>query len=269
MQCPSVAVALEQRAADVEQAGGIAGGDELRAGGLDGHDLVGDHRRGGFGVLDAEGAAEAAAFLGAGQVDQVDALDGAQQLQRPVADVEDAQAVARGVVRHPVGEVGPDVGDAGDVDDELRQVQRLVRAGLGHRGLGGGAEARGDHGVLVAHGAGAGAGRGDHVIDGRIGERVRVGVDLRQRLLLVSGVDVHLTATRLLLGEDDVAAEAGEDRGRGLDRAGEHHVADAGGEKRDLHVGSWGGGLFRGLVYARKVTSETLQRAVFGDVRPS
>ena len=46
----------------------------LGAGAHDVGDLVGEHRRRGVGVLDREGAAEAAALVGPGQLDQVDAL---------------------------------------------------------------------------------------------------------------------------------------------------------------------------------------------------
>ena len=47
----------------------------------DGH-LVGEHRGRGVGVLDRERAAEAAARVGGGQLDEVDAAHRAQQLQR-------------------------------------------------------------------------------------------------------------------------------------------------------------------------------------------
>ena len=84
--------------------------------------LVGEHRGRGVGVLDGEGAAEAAALVGAGQLDQLQPADGAQQLQRPVADPQQPQRVAGRVVGDPVRVVGADVGHPEDVDQELRQL---------------------------------------------------------------------------------------------------------------------------------------------------
>ena len=84
--------------------------------------LVGEHRGRGVGVLHRERAAEAAALVGAGQLDQVEPADGAQQPQRPVADPQHPQRVAGRVVGDPVRVVRADVGDAEDVDQELGQL---------------------------------------------------------------------------------------------------------------------------------------------------
>ena len=72
--------------------------------------LVGEHRGRGVGVLDRERAAEAAALVGAGQLDQVEAAHRAQQPQRPVAHPQQPQRVAGRVVGDPVRVVGADVG---------------------------------------------------------------------------------------------------------------------------------------------------------------
>ena len=93
-------------AADVQQARAVKRRAHLGAGIEDRAHLVGQHRRRGVGVLDREGAPEAAAALGLGQLDEVDPAHVAQQGQRRVADREHPQRVAAGVVGHAVGEVG-------------------------------------------------------------------------------------------------------------------------------------------------------------------
>ncbi len=95
-----------QAAADVHQAGRVAAGAQLGAGAADVGGLVREHRRGDVRVLHREGAAEAAALVGLGQLGQFDAADRAQQVQLPVAEPEQAHAVAAGVVGDPVREVG-------------------------------------------------------------------------------------------------------------------------------------------------------------------
>ena len=54
-------------------------------------DLVAEHRDRGVGVLDREDTAEAAALARALELDEVDALDGAQQPERAVADLQQPQ----------------------------------------------------------------------------------------------------------------------------------------------------------------------------------
>src|SRR5580658_4593429 len=53
-------------------------------------------------VLDREGPAEPTALLVAWERDQVDAADVAQQSERAVANLEDPERMASGVVGHPV-----------------------------------------------------------------------------------------------------------------------------------------------------------------------
>ena len=86
--------------------------------------LVGEHRHRGVGVLDRERAAEAAALLGLGQLDEVDPAHGPQQPPRPVADVQQPQRVAGRVQRDPVRERGADVDHAELVDQELGQLEQ-------------------------------------------------------------------------------------------------------------------------------------------------
>ena len=110
---------VAQAAADVHQAGVVGRGADLGAGVEDAPQLVGQHRRRRVGVLDREGAAEAAALLGVRQLDEVDAAHRAQQPQRRVADLQQPQRVARRVVGHAVRERRADVLDPQPPDEEL------------------------------------------------------------------------------------------------------------------------------------------------------
>ena len=77
-------------------------------------------------------------------------------------------------------------------------------------------------------------GRRDDRVEG--GERADVPLDQRQRLALVAGVHVHLTAAGLLVREDDLVAEPLEQPDGRLPDLREHGVRQAGDEQRDLHV---------------------------------
>ena len=109
-------------AADVHEAGVVAHDQDLGARGHDAGDLVCEHGGGGFGVLHGEGAAETAADLGVGQVDEGQALDGAQEAVGAVADLGDTQRVAGRVVGDRVGEVGAHILQAEDIGEELGEV---------------------------------------------------------------------------------------------------------------------------------------------------
>src|SRR3712207_6609556 len=99
------------------------------------------------------------------------------------------------VVGHPVRVVRADVGDAEDVDQELRELVGAVRQRRGLVGQGVVAEAAGDGGLLVVDGGDAGAGRCHDSLDTGEGPYV-VGHD-RHRRTPVAGVDVHLAAAAL------------------------------------------------------------------------
>ena len=126
-----------QPAADVQQARGVHGGAELGPGRDHVAALVGEHRQRGVGVLDGERAAEAAALLGLGQVDQLKAPHRAQQAERRVADLRDALRVAGGMAGHAVREGGADVLHAqapheelGELEDALAQLTSLALEAL-------------------------------------------------------------------------------------------------------------------------------------------
>lgn len=168
--------------------------------------LVGQHGVGDVGVLEREGAAEAAARVGGGQFDEVDALHRAQQPERAVADAQHAQGVTGGVVGDAVREVRADVGDAEHVDEEFRQFVHRGRHLLDRLGEGGVPVLGGDRPVVVAHHVGARPGGGDDGVVARegLGEPAHHG----QGLGAVAGVEVHLAAAGLPLRELHGVAEA-------------------------------------------------------------
>ena len=93
VQHPDPAALPGEQAADVHQAGVVPGDQHLGAGLDDVARLVGAHRDGRVGVLQRERAAEAAALVGAGQVDQPEAADGAQEA-RPAGPPRPASAAS-------------------------------------------------------------------------------------------------------------------------------------------------------------------------------
>jgi hypothetical protein len=225
---------VAQAAADVHQAGVVGGGADVGAGVDDPPQLVGQHRRRRVGVLDREGAAEAAALLGGRQLDEVDAAHRAQEPDRRVAHLEQPQRVARRVIGHAVMEGRADVLHPEAPDEELGELEdargeiadlrgeRLV-AGLGGHPL-----------VALAHHRRARpAGRDD-----RLGgaEHANEAPHEPDRLVPVARVGVHLTAARLLEREVDLDTHALEHGHRGAPGLGEQRVVEAGDEERRPHT---------------------------------
>lgn len=85
------------------------------------------HSRRHVSVLHSEGAAEAAALLGAGQLDQLQTPDRTKQRQRALAQAQHPQAVAGRMVGHPVREVGANIGHAEHIHDKFSQLQHPRR----------------------------------------------------------------------------------------------------------------------------------------------
>jgi len=92
--------------------------------------------------------------------------------------------------------------------------------------------------VLVPHRADAGSGRPHNDIT--VLEDLDVVAHQRQRLVEVAGVDMHLPAAGLGLGEHHLMAESLQQQHRGLGRVGEQGVGQAGGEQGDTHGASLG-----------------------------
>ena len=231
-----------EAAADVHEAGVVAHDEDLGARGHDVGDLVREHRGGGLGVLHGEGAAESAADLGVGQVDEGQAFNVAQEAVGAVTDLGDTQRVARRVVGDGVGEVGAHVFQAENVGDELGQVVGVLGDELGLLGQLVVAHVLGDDLLLVARCTGAGAGGDDDGVPLAV-EHGLEGLDVVAGdlgcVFEVAGVGVHLSAAHLVFREDDFVAEALEQRDCRLGGLGEHDVCQASGEKSDTHWGSF------------------------------
>src|SRR5581483_3003922 len=190
---------------------------DARAGRDDRVELVREHGRRDLRVLDREHAAEAAALLGARQLDELDVAHRAKQAQRPVAEAKPAEAVAGRVIRHAVREGCADVLHAEPVDEELRQLEhaRAERRRLAHE-----ADARR-------------RGRDDDV--GAAEDRLEAARE-RGGLALVAAVSVHLAAARLLDRELDLVSEALEELDDRASGGGKERVVEAGEEERDPHA---------------------------------
>ena len=196
--------------------------------------LVGQHRRRRVGVLDREGAAEAAALLGGRQLDEVEAAHRAQQPHRRVADLQQPQRVARRVVGHAVVERRADVLHPQPPDQELRQLEHARRqrratsrgerlvAGLGRHPL-----------VALAHHRRARPARRDDRLG--VAEHAHEAPHEPDRLVPVARVGVHLPAAGLLEREVDLHADALEHRHRGPPGLREQRVVEAGDEERRPH----------------------------------
>jgi len=220
-----------QAAADVRQAGVVGRRHVRRAGAADRGALVGQHRGGDVGVLHREGAAETAALLRAGQLDQVQSAYRAEQSQRPVAQPQHPQPVAGRVVGDPVREDGAEVGHPEHVDQQFgefvdpggevgdRRREHRVRSG--------------QPGVRLAHHRHARPGRRHHGVVPA--EGVDEATDQRHRLGPVPAVGVHLPAAGLVGRELDGVAEPFQDAYHGASGVREHQVVHAGDEEGYPH----------------------------------
>jgi hypothetical protein len=206
-----------ERAADVHQARVVGRGADLGAGVEHVAQLVGEHRHRRVGVLDRERPAEPAALLGLLDLDEVDALDRAQQPQRAVADLKQPQRMAGRVVGDAVRERGADILDLEHVDEELRQLAHAVR----------------DRRAVLAHHRDARGRRGDDVL--RVPEHALEAPRQRRALVRVPRVDVHLAAAGLLLGEGDLHAQPLQQLDDRAARAREQGVVEAGDEQCSAH----------------------------------
>ncbi len=206
----------------MHQAGIVRGTQHLGLGLLNGGHLVGAHRGGNVGVLDGERAAEAAAGLRRGQLDQLQPAHLAQQPQWRVAHPEHPQRMAGGVISHPVREVRTHVGHPQHVHQQGGQVVHAWREAGHGASQGGVAGFGGEPAVVLADHRGTGGRRAhDDVEPGEgSGEPPRQ----RQALPPVAGVEMHLTAAGLPVRKLHLMAEPLEQRHDSLAGGREHGV---------------------------------------------
>lgn len=124
----------------MHEAGHVGTGDELGAV-LDVIlDAVSAHGHGDVGLEDGEGAAKAAAFIRPTELDQLQALDHAQELLRlgkggahalaAFSQTEAAQSVTALVQADAVRKTDGQALDLGDIDEELAELIHPVREGI-------------------------------------------------------------------------------------------------------------------------------------------
>jgi len=216
-------------AADVHEAGVIGAGAGFGARAEDALELVGEHGGGDVGILDGEGAAEAAALVGVGEWEEGEAFDLLEEVGGFGAEVERAEAVAGGVEGDGMGVEGADVGDAELVGEEFGELEDAGEDG-GDLGLEDGVvELLGHFGVVIAHHGDTGGGGADD--DFGVGEDLEELPEEGVGILAVAGIVVHLAATGLGGAEFDGVAEAFEDGNDGLAGLGKEGVVIAGDEE--------------------------------------
>jgi len=216
-------------AADVHEAGVIGAGAGFGVGAEDALELVREHGGGDVGILDGEGAAEAAALVGVGEFNEGEAFDLLEEVGGLGAKVERAEAVAGGVEGDGVGVEGTDVGEAELVGEEFRELEDAGEDG-GDPGLEGGVvELFGHFGVVGAYHGDAGGGGADD--DFSVGEDFEELAEEGVGVVPVAGVVVHLATTGLGGAEFDGVAEAFEDGNDGLAGLGKEGVVVASDEE--------------------------------------
>ena len=218
-----------KRAVDVHEAAIIDGGADFCAGIQHSADFVGEHGGGDIGILDGEGAAEAAALLNILDGLQIEPSHVFQQTDGNVAEVQAAHGVATSVIGNLVRIGRADIVDAELADEEFGEFvnarekrfdicdELCIAVHLG------GFE------VVIAHHGDAGGGWNDDgfciLIDA---DKV---TDDRDGFAQVASIPVHLTAAGLLGAELDFMAEALENAYDGFACLGEESIVVAGNEK--------------------------------------
>src|SRR5215207_953735 len=225
-------VVARQPAADLHQAARVAGDDGADARALDGVDLVVEDGDGNLRVLDGERPAEAAARVGVRQLDELGAADVTHQAARLLADIQVAQAVA-GVVPGDA----PFEGRAHvfDLEHVHQKGAELVRARGERLGAASPRLVVGEQLVEVVRHRRARPRGADDVVGPAVPEDLYETAREAARLRAVAGVEGRLSAARLPLVEDDLAARAPQDFDRARPDRGPELVDQTRDEERDSH----------------------------------
>ncbi len=202
-----------QPAADVQQARRVDGGHHVGAGRHDVGALVREHRQQGIGVLDGEGAAEAAALGGLRQHQQFEPAHVREQPLGPVADARDPLRVARRVQgdtprvrRGDVLHDEPANEELGEIEEPAAERFRGVGQPLVPR------RAR-DARQQLAHPAHARGRRRDDCVDAVVpAHQAHEPPREPQRIVPVPAADVHLPATDLFGRKHGLVPEPLEQR---------------------------------------------------------
>ena len=233
MHAADAGLIAAERAADMQEARIIGSGADFRAGVENAANFVGKHGSGYVGILDGEGAAEAAALINTCKRRERKAADSLQETLRFVANLKRTERMTRHVQRDGMREERTDIGDTEfiyeqlgkfeDARDELVYFadQSFVARSLSHFG-----EVIADHRHARGgrHADGFGAAKR---LDEMAHELASLGV--------IAGVEMHLAATGLGGAEFDGVAQALEHGDDSFARLGEQGVVVASDEQGDEH----------------------------------
>ena len=204
---------------------------QIGAGRLDVGDLVAHHLGRDLRILDAEGAAEAAADLGIRQLVELQPAHAREQPARLLLDAELAQARAGIVVGGARRQARLDRLDAAHVGEEADQLEG-ARGQVAGRGAVGRRFVEQRRIVLLQH-AGAGAGRRhDVVVAGEGGDRLARDQDRIGAVALIVGRLAAAGLARHL----DPAAGALQELDRGKADRGPEQIDQAGDEQGDVRL---------------------------------
>jgi hypothetical protein len=219
-----------EEALEMHEATGIVGDDVIGAGLVGGGAFHLAHGGGDHGKFDGERAAEAAAGLGLGHLDEFKVADVGEQGARRFFDAEFAQAVAAIVKGDAGGKARAEIGDTELGDEEIRE---FPDAGGKGRGGGGVRGVREEFTVKDLEHRAAGTGRDDD------GFGVLEGLqDLEgdgAGLVPIAGVEGGLAAAGEIFRIFDAMAEAFKDLDDADADARKGEVHEAGDEHGDGH----------------------------------
>ena len=201
------------QAVEMHKARHVESGDDFGAGLGMVLDAVATHEAGDAFFVHGEGATEATAFIGTGQLHDFDAPQLREKLAHLIkrsdhlfggaGEAEFTQAVAAHLESNFEGKLTIDCDDFGDVGEVLAKLESIVAKMFKTR------FALKPVIVMVAHHGNATAGGGDDVIV--LAEYLEETFGQRAGGSVATGVGHGLAATSLLLGELHVEAEAAED----------------------------------------------------------
>jgi hypothetical protein len=231
--CAHVELPAGKSSSDLREAGAVDGGYDIRASLEDRVDLVVEDRARGLGVLQGKRAAEAAALVRVGEIDQVDVPHRPKQAQRPLAEPEHAERVTGRVVRHASLERRSDVDDARRPHEELRQLEHARRQSFDLSSQILVLHLLREIGIELTNHRDAGRRRRHDQL--RRAEYPDEAAGERDSLLLIAGVEVELAATGLRGWKLDLVPQPLEHSHRGDTGFRKHRVVEAGDEEGDAH----------------------------------
>ena len=218
---------------DMHEAGVVHGRKNLGSGLLNGLDLVGEHGKGGIGILHGKGPTKATALRLPRQVHQLEASCGSKKLLWRRANIDTANGMAGCVQRHPAWEGPADTLLTHLLDQKLTHFKGYgsQSANLGlHPDI---PNFPGEDRVLFPnHGNAGGRWSYDHI---RFPEATQPPLHELAGFFPKAGVEMDLSATGLLRGELYLVPQAFQNPHQSLSGLGKKGVVEAGDEEGYSH----------------------------------